>query len=138
MNERKRKLPEITELREDEMLDKRETYAAPPGRSGVRKGGVIGSIAAAFMAVLLTFAYFMGWIDTASVAAHAIALQIASISFMVPLGLSQATVIRVGLAYGAGDKAWVARAGWTSLAMAMAFMGVAALIMWLGDPGFIG
>ncbi len=36
---------------------------APPERSGVRKGGIIGSIAAAFMAALLTFAYFMGWIE---------------------------------------------------------------------------
>ncbi|QIL03043.1 MATE family efflux transporter [Sphingomonas sinipercae] len=74
--------------------------------------------------------YLMGWIDTSSVAAHAIALQIASITFMVPLGLSQATVIRVGLAYGARDRQWVARAGWTSLAMAMLFMGAAALVIW--------
>ena len=40
-----------------------------------------------------------------SVAAHAVALQIAAITFMVPFGLSQATVIRVGLAYGARDRA---------------------------------
>ena len=66
----------------------------------------------------------------ASVAAHAIALQIASIAFMVPLGLSQATVIRVGLAYGARDREGIARAGWASLAMAVAFMGLSASMMW--------
>jgi len=75
--------------------------------------------------------YLMGWIDTASVAAHAIALQIASIAFMVPLGLSQATVIRVGLAYGARDRGAIARAGWSSLAIAVGFMGISALAMWL-------
>jgi MATE family multidrug resistance protein len=75
--------------------------------------------------------YLMGWIDTASVAAHAIALQIASIAFMVPLGLSQATVIRVGLAFGARDLHAIARAGWTSLAMAVAFMSLSAAAMWL-------
>jgi MATE family multidrug resistance protein len=75
--------------------------------------------------------YLMGWIDTASVAAHAIALQIASIMFMVPLGLSQATVIRVGFAYGARDRQGIARAGWTSLAMAVAFMSLSASTMWL-------
>jgi MATE family multidrug resistance protein len=75
--------------------------------------------------------YFMGWIDTASVAAHAIALQIASIAFMVPLGLSQATVIRVGLAYGAADRDWLALAGRVSLVMALAFMSVSAMTMWL-------
>jgi MATE family multidrug resistance protein len=91
--------------------------------------------------------YLMGWIDADSVAAHAIALQIASIAFMVPLGLSQATVIRVGMAYGARDPRWVARAGWVSLAMAIAFMSLSAVTMWLfprelaglfldaGDPG---
>lgn len=75
--------------------------------------------------------YLMGWIDTASVAAHAIALQIASIAFMVPLGLSQATVIRVGLAYGARDRRRVALAGWTSFGMALAFMAVSAAAMWI-------
>ena len=75
--------------------------------------------------------YLMGWIDTTSVAAHAIALQIASIAFMVPLGLSQATVIRVGLAYGARDRHWVGLAGWTSFALALAFMTLSATTMWI-------
>lgn len=75
--------------------------------------------------------YLMGWIDTASVAAHAIAIQIASITFMVPLGLSQATVIRVGLAYGAKDRRWLGLAGWASLAAALAFMSVSAAAMWI-------
>ena len=46
-------------------------------------------------------AFLMGLIDAASLAAHAIAIQIASLSFMVPLGLGQAVTVRVGLAYGA-------------------------------------
>lgn len=75
--------------------------------------------------------YLMGWIDTPSVAAHAIAMQIASIAFMVPLGLSQATVIRVGLAYGARDARWIGQAGWISFAAAMAFMSLSAALMWL-------
>jgi len=75
--------------------------------------------------------YLMGWIDTASVAAHAIAMQIASIAFMVPFGLSQATVIRVGLAYGAKDWRGVALAGWSSLAGAMGFMSLSAAAMWI-------
>jgi len=75
--------------------------------------------------------YFMGWIDTASVAAHAIAIQVASITFMVPLGLSQATVIRVGLAYGARDHHGIALAGWVSLGAAMTFMIGSAGLMWL-------
>lgn len=75
--------------------------------------------------------YLMGLIDRVSVAAHAIALQIAAISFMVPLGISQATTIRVGLGYGAGDRDWIAKAGSASLVLALGFMSLAALIIWL-------
>jgi MATE family multidrug resistance protein len=74
--------------------------------------------------------YLMGLIDRTSVAAHAIALQIAAVTFMVPLGISQATTIRVGMAYGARDAAWVGRAGSVSLTMSLAFMSVAALTIW--------
>ena len=42
----------------------------------------------------------MGRIDAESVAAHAVALQIAALTFMVPLGLGQAATVRVGLALG--------------------------------------
>src|SRR3546814_6504421 len=37
----------------------------------------------------------MGWISTAAVAAHAVALQLASLTFMVPMGLAQAATVRV-------------------------------------------
>ena len=82
--------------------------------------------------------FFMGWIDMASVAAHAIAIQVASIAFMVPLGLSQATVIRVGLAYGARDRRGIALAGWVSLGAALAFMVASAGLMWLAPREIAG
>jgi len=49
---------------------------------------------------------------------------------MVPLGLGQAATVRVGLALGRRDEAGIARAGWTSWVMGVAFMGAMALIMW--------
>lgn len=45
----------------------------------------------------------MGWLGTIPLAAHGIALQITSVSFMVPLGLSQAVTVRVGKAWGRAD-----------------------------------
>lgn len=75
--------------------------------------------------------YLMGLIDEASVAAHAIALQVAALTFMVPLGLSQAATVRVGRALGRGDRAGIARAGWTALALSIAFMTLMALVIWL-------
>jgi MATE family multidrug resistance protein len=64
------------------------------------------------------------------VAAHAVALQIAALTFMVPLGLGQAATVRVGLALGRRDKAGIARAGWTAWVLGVAFMGTMAAIMW--------
>ena len=73
--------------------------------------------------------FLMGLIGTTSLAAHAIAIQIASLTFMVPLGLSQAVTVRVGLAYGRGDRVGITRAGWTAFAMGTAFMAAMAVVM---------
>jgi len=97
----------------------------------VRIGTPIAITMAFEVTVFAAAVYFMGWIDMANVAAHAIALQIAAISFMVPFGLSQATVIRVGLAYGARDPRRIGLAGWVSLAAGLAFMSISAGLMWL-------
>ncbi|GGF04509.1 MATE family efflux transporter [Stappia taiwanensis] len=72
----------------------------------------------------------MGWIGTLPLAAHGIAAQLASITFMVPLGLGQAGMIRVGLAAGHRDRAAVGRAGWVALFGAMLFMFCGALVFW--------
>lgn len=75
--------------------------------------------------------FLMGLIGKTSIAAHAIALQLASIAFMVPLGIAQATTIRVGMAYGAKDDRWITMAGWSSFALAMGFAVFSAIIFWL-------
>jgi MATE family multidrug resistance protein len=64
------------------------------------------------------------------VAAHAVALQLAAITFMVPLGLGQAATVRVGLALGRRDSAGMARAGWTAWVIGVGFMAAMALVMW--------
>ena len=66
----------------------------------VRLGWPIGMTMALEMGVFALAAYFMGWIGAPAVAAHAVALQLAALTFMVPLGLGQAATVRVGLALG--------------------------------------
>ena len=75
-------------------------------------------------------AYLMGLIDAESVAAHAVALQIAALSFMVPWGLSQAATVRVGRHLGEGDAAAIARAGWVAWLLGVCFMAVMAGLIW--------
>jgi MATE family multidrug resistance protein len=96
----------------------------------VRLGWPIGVTMGLEMGVFALAAYFMGWIGAPAVAAHAVALQIAAITFMVPLGLGQAATVRVGLALGRGDQAGVTRAGWTSWVIGVGFMGAMALLIW--------
>jgi MATE family multidrug resistance protein len=48
---------------------------------------------------------------------------------MVPLGLSQAATVRVGLAFGRRDKEGIARAGWTAFTLGVSFMALMALTM---------
>jgi MATE family multidrug resistance protein len=100
-------------------------------RAMVRLGWPIGITMALEMGVFALAAYFMGWIGAPAVAAHAIALQIAALTFMVPLGLGQAATVRVGLALGRGDISGITRAGWTAWLVGVAFMGSMALVMWI-------
>jgi len=71
-----------------------------------------------------------GWINPLTVAAYAIVLNLAAIVFMVPLGLSTATSVMVGAAYGARDLAGVNRAATLGLAVCTAFGLVVALAIW--------
>src|SRR5438445_11543795 len=96
----------------------------------VRLGWPIGLTMALEMGVFALAAFFMGWIGAPAVAAHAIALQLAALTFMVPLGLGQAATVRVGLALGREDERGITRAGWTAWLMGVAFMGAMALVMW--------
>ena len=63
-----------------------------------------------------------GKLDPVSLGSHQIALNIAALSFMVPLGLSSAGAVRVGHAVGAGDPRRAVHAGWTALGLGAAIM----------------
>ena len=51
----------------------------------------------------MTTALLMGRLGVDTVAGHQIAINLASLSFMIPLGISMALTVRVGRAIGAGD-----------------------------------
>ncbi|WP_341207748.1 MATE family efflux transporter [uncultured Sphingomonas sp.] len=72
----------------------------------------------------------MGLISVAAIDAHAVALNIAAIAFQIPFGLAQAATIRVGFAFGAGDRAWVARAGNVAIVTGIAVMALSAMVFW--------
>ncbi|MEH6952542.1 MATE family efflux transporter [Nitrobacter sp. NHB1] len=103
-----------------------------------RVGLPIGAALAFEITVFNAAVFLMGQFGAASIAAHAIAIQIASVSFMVPMGLAQTATVRVGRAYGAGDRDGVARAGWASFALAIAFMANTSVLMIAAPRWLIG
>jgi MATE family multidrug resistance protein len=65
-------------------------------------------------------ALLVGWLGTTELAAHQIALQIVTIIFMVPFGISLAATMRVGHAVGRRDPVATRRAGFSALALGAA------------------
>jgi multidrug resistance protein, MATE family len=94
---------------------------------------------------LATFA--AGYLSPVALATHQIVLNYASITYMVPLGISAAAAVSVGHAVGAGDRARARRAGWLALALGTGFMLLAALVLlaapaplirlYTSDPGVL-
>lgn len=92
-----------------------------------RIGTPIGLTVVAEVGMFTAAALLMGRLGTDEVAAHAVALQCASIAFMVPLGLGIAATVRVGMAYGRGNAEGIRKAGYTSLAMGTGFMALSCI-----------
>lgn len=100
----------------------------PRFREIFRIGTPIGLTVLAEVGLFTAAALLMGTLGTDEVAAHAIALQSASMAFMVPLGLGIAATVRVGMAYGRSDPEGIRKAGWTAFALGTAFMALSCLL----------
>jgi len=103
-------------------------------RLGLPIGVTLGMEVTIFNAAV----FLMGLIGEAELAAHAVAIQIASLCFMVPLGIAQAATVRVGIAYGREDRVGVARAGWAAFGVTMAFMICSATLMLVAPRFLVG
>jgi len=75
-------------------------------------------------------------LDEASLAAHSIALQVTSTTYMVPLGIASAAAVRVGQARGRKRPAEAASAGWTAILLGTVFMSAAGVLL-AAEPRWI-
>jgi MATE family multidrug resistance protein len=75
-----------------------------------------------------TTTVFSARLGATAAAAHAIVLNMASISFMVPLGVSGAAVTRIGNLIGANDRASAQRAAWCAFALGAGAMSMFGLV----------
>jgi MATE family multidrug resistance protein len=81
-------------------------------------------------------ALLMGGMGTLQMAAHQVAINLASLTFMVPLGVASATAVRVGHAIGADDIGGARRAAASGLLVGAAFMTTTAALF-IGLPRWL-
>jgi MATE family multidrug resistance protein len=79
-----------------------------------------------------------GRLDPIALTSHQIALNIASVTYMVPLGVASAGAVRVGQAIGRQDAHAVSQAGWTAIVIGVGFMACAALALLVVPTQIIG
>jgi MATE family multidrug resistance protein len=116
------------------------------GRFGVRSSGgelVAGilkllrlGLPLAVAAALETSAFatatlFAGWLGEGPLAAFQIALNVCTLAFMLSVGVSTASGLRVAHAIGREDRTGMARAGWSGAAVILALMAVVGLVIGL-------
>jgi len=96
----------------------------------------IGATIVVEATLFLATALMLGVLGEVPLAAHQVAISVASVTFMVPLAISQAANVRVAHETGAGRPAEARRAGFAALLLSAGFMGCAGVVMVL-TPGAI-
>ncbi|BAY78287.1 multi-drug efflux transporter [Nostoc linckia NIES-25] len=91
----------------------------------------IGGLVAVEGGLFTVVTFILGQIGTTPLAAHQIALQTASMSFQVALGISLATTVRVGQLVGEQDLVGVRLAGYVGITLGGLSMAIAGIIFWL-------
>ncbi|WP_424973364.1 MATE family efflux transporter [Dinoroseobacter sp. S124A] len=102
-------------------------------RAVYRLGWPISITSFAESGLFAASAMMMGAIGTLELAAHGIALQMAALTFMVHVGLSQAATVRAGRALGRGDIAGLKRGGRVAIALSVGFS-VATICLFVAIP----
>jgi multidrug resistance protein, MATE family len=95
-------------------------------RLGLPIGGMLGLEVGAFV----TTGVLMGLFGAAALGAHQLVMNAVSIIFMVPLGIAQASTVRVALALGSGSPGAARRAGFVALSLGLGFMAATAIVLW--------
>lgn len=98
-----------------------------------RLGAPIGATSLAETGFFAASQIMMGWIGTLHLAAHGVAIQIASITFMAHVGLSSAATIRAGQAWTRADPAALGRAAWAAILLSAGFVAL-TVAAFLGIP----
>jgi multidrug resistance protein, MATE family len=107
-------------------------------RELVRVGLPIGIASALELGLFTIITYLMGILGTEVLAAHQIVFQTIAVVFMVPLGLSFATTVRVGQWVGQQNLEGAKRAGYLSIGIGLGFVIPMAVVLLVFSQQIIG
>ena len=127
-----RKLPQFELFRnfwrsDSEIMKRVFQLGWPIGLTSLAEGGLFSASAV-----------MMGWIGTLELAAHGIAIQLASVAFMVHIGFSQAATVRAGRALGRRDEDALRRGGKTAIGMSVAYALLASALFLIVPEFLVG
>jgi len=112
-----------------------EAFRMGPLMRMIRLGSPIGIQMSLEYGAFGATGIFMGWMGSLAMAGHQVALNLASLTFMVPLGVSQATAILVGHGVGMEDPRAARRAAGAGLVLGVGFMSGTALLFLVFPEG---
>lgn len=116
-------------------------FRALPTAADVRtilRLGIPGGLTLFFEVATFTLAAVVtGWLGDDRLAAHQIAINMASVTYMMATGISSAAAIRVGAAVGRGSGEGIFRAGVAAFALSIGFMSVAALLFFTANDWLV-
>jgi multidrug resistance protein, MATE family len=105
----------------------------PPIRSLLATGLPIGVTVTMEGSLFIVTALLIGRLGGLEAAAHQIAINVASLCFMVPFGVAEATTVRVGHALGNGrGRAGIRRAAWAGAVLVLGTQAVSGLVLLAG------
>ena len=116
-------------------------YRALPTTTDVRtilRLGIPGGLTFFFEVATFTLAAVItGWLGEDRLAAHQIAINMASVTYMMATGIASAAAIRVGAAVGRGSREGMFRAGVAAFVLSIGFMSVAALLFFTANDWLV-
>ena len=107
-------------------------------RDLLRTGLPIGVTVLMEGGLFIVTALLIGRLGGIEVAAHQIAINVASLCFMIPFGLAEATTVRVGHALGRGDGDAVRRAAFAGYVLMLGTQAVSGVLLLFGNHALAG
>ena len=125
-------------LRDLRLFDRFDPPRWPAIRGLLGTGLPIGVTIMMEGSLFIVTALLIGRLGEVPAAAHQIAINVASLAFMVPMGVAEATTVRVGHALGRIDAGAVRRAALAGYAIVLATQLVSAIVMLAGNEAIVG